>query len=339
MPGVFARLFQYRPRVDRSPREDFFTEALAGVLESEPTLCVEFMRRATNVATELVDVRVSTQETLGTGDRLDMLLDARDVTGQRHVVVLEHKIDASEGTNQLARYQCWLLAQPECTKTLAYVTRHDPSSFQPSPDVTFREIRWYEVFEWIDEWVDIQRTSKPHGTVLPTELLYLMEDWRMTLKLSAADLAAATLYKTGVEDCLNQILDEVSAHVTVEDRWPNRTASVLGSLRRQSPWLNAEETVFLECGFDFGRQDDDWHVSRLALPSAFVAARGAGGDQFQWGALPATWIEPPTSLGLTEGLRVRQISSPTLHGRSLHSLYLGFFQDALQEILQIAAPQ
>ena len=315
MPGLFARLYRYRPRVERSSREDFFTEALAGVLDSDPRLCAEFARRITRAETELVDVRVSTQETLETGDRVDLLLDARDAAGRHHVAVLEHKIEAGEGANQLARYECWLLRQPECTKTLAYVTPHARSSFRPSSaDVTFREVRWFEVFEWIENWVDRQGTSEASGVVLGTELLDLMEEWRMAMKLSATDLAVATLYKTSVEDRLQQILDEVRAHMPVAQPWPRRTSS----LHRLSPWIDAEGQVYLEYGFDFGRQGDDWHVTRLGLPSAYFAAKGKGGEQFNWGALPAPWVEPPEAWAWRDGLRVKQISSATVQGQSLH---------------------
>lgn len=41
-----------------------------------------------------------------------------------------------------------------------------------------------------------------------------------------------------------------------------------------SPWVDDEEDVYVEFGFEFYRNDASWNVAELRLPSAYFAVRG-----------------------------------------------------------------
>ena len=69
MNSIFTRLFSYRPRLDRLPEEDFFTEAFVGVLKKSDPLKTELVRWLTGK--EVHEVELETQKTLGSGGRVD----------------------------------------------------------------------------------------------------------------------------------------------------------------------------------------------------------------------------------------------------------------------------
>ena len=103
MSSFLSQISRYRPRAGRFSREDFFTEAFAGVLRSSHLLRVAFVRWLTSHDVDAVSLE--TQKTVPGGDRLDVWIDARNErSSTRHVVAMENKIGAPEGEDQLLRY-------------------------------------------------------------------------------------------------------------------------------------------------------------------------------------------------------------------------------------------
>ena len=149
MLSLFDRLFRYRPSENRSPAEDFLTEALAGVLESSLPLRAGYVGFLMQHHGTVRDVHVVTQRG-SEGDRPDLILNVSDRSGCHHFIVLEHKIDAPEGDQQLERYARWLLKQRDASsRTLVYVTPQRSAKSMDVPGIAFRTLRWFDVYCWL----------------------------------------------------------------------------------------------------------------------------------------------------------------------------------------------
>ena len=314
-----------------SGREDLVQVGL-GMLPrcgANDTLLGAFVQR-------IIGHRVETQKSVDRFGQLDLWLEAQDESGQRHLLVVENKIGAPADPAQLARYASYLATQTHAaSRTLLFVSPRSPSGFRPSTDdslVKFRECRWYRVYDWLKEWVDVHGRQAPGSSVLAKELLTLMEEWNMDMKLSAADLAVATTYKLSAQKRLYQVLNEVHEACKIEllksakGRWNYDYSELIYS----SPTIG-DKGVHIEFGFDFGRKDEDWDVSRLGLPSAYFAIRGEGVGQQYRSVLPDGWKSPPSTWGWPKGERVKQLSPFKTGGSSLRNVYLRFFLDALAE--------
>ena len=112
---------------------------------------------------------------------------------------MENKIGAQEGPNQLQGYAAELQHfETAESRTLVYATRHERSEaqdFPDAPDVEFRQIHWFQVADWLREWINSQSYGGDDaGTCFAGELVLLMEDWNMAMNMNIDDLAAATTY-------------------------------------------------------------------------------------------------------------------------------------------------
>ena len=333
MSSFFNQLFHYRPRNNRSPKEDFFTEALAGVLKASLPLRAAFVQWL--IGYEVDAVHLYTQKAFETGERVDVWIEARSDSGEvRHVLALENKIDASEGPDQLRRYEAHLKHETAAsTRTLVYATRHERAPFEPcrsGPPVAFKPIHWFRVANWFKDWLSAQPEGlNDRGVPLVRELLSLMEDWNMAIHLTADDLAAATRHRTSVERNLLQLLDEVYAACALPGEIGNAWAYNRRDLYYTSPFLDAAQNAYAEFGFDFERDDPSWSVPQLGLPAAYFAVLGTGTPELE--AL-TNWDSPPEDW---DGyLHVKWLNSLQVQGHSFYAGYLDFFLAARRELWQ-----
>ena len=336
MASLFARLFAYRPSADRLPQEDFFTEALAGVLVADRSLREAFTRWL--IGHEVDHVSVETQKSLSVDNRIDIWIEARnDGLGMRHVAAMENKIRASEGTEQLTRYEAQLKCDPDAaTRTLVYATMHERKCFDPSPNgpmVVFRPVHWFQVADWFRSWTLCGGTNADEGCmIMVRELLLLMEHWNMAMNLNADDLTAATAYRRSVEDRLIQILEDTKATCqlpgTTGNQWSRMPRYSRRYLCYSSPWVDDQEDVYVEFGFDFDRDDANWKVAELRLPSAYFAVRGTYRPELDE---LTGWESPPSSWG-DDYLRVKQLPCLRVGGDNLHLGYLEFLRSARDEL-------
>ena len=342
MPSLFARLFAYRPRENRDPAEDFFTEALAGVLNANDALRKEFAGWVMNPVPLKSVAPVETQKSIGGGNRCDLWLDARDEANEHHLIVLENKIGAPADLSQLGRYANCLATQIHAaSRTLLFVSPHSRSGFRPSvdgPSVDFRECRWYQVYDWLTNWVQQERASAVSSTVLVQELLDLMEEWNMDMKLSAADLAVAATYQLSAKKRLVKILDEVYAvfnewGVEVGKSGKSKWSHDYNGLVYSTPSFG-ETGIYLEFGFDFEREEETWSVTRLGLPSIYFAIRGEGVSQLDLRLPPGGWGPPPKSWNWSNAVKVKQLSTFEVGRGQIRDEYLHFFLDAFDEAKQ-----
>lgn len=337
MSSFFLPLFKYRPRDGRVPQEDFFTEAIAGVLQASLPLRLCFVNWLLSPH-EVDSVHISTQRTLEGGGRVDIWIDARSDLGRvRHVIAMENKISAPVDAAQLRLYETQLkLEDTASTRTLVCATRHERSTFEPSsckPAVAFRPIRWHEVADWLRRWL----SQKPDGlnelgVHLVRELLSLMEEWRMAIHLTADDLAATTRHRTSVEGNLLQLLDEVYAECEIPEaqgQWSYYRQTLVYATPKLARNINARA----EFGFDFERDDAEWSVAQLGLPSAYFAVVGTEGPQLRKRLAALDWDPGPDNWP-GNYLRAKQLDSLIITGTSLHPIYLNFFRIAREELWQ-----
>ena len=336
MSSFFSQIFRYRPRLGRMPQEDFFTEVFAGVLQANHSLRVAFVRWL--ICHDVDSVSLVTQKTVPGGDRLDVWIDARDErTGARHVVAMENKIGAAEGKDQLLRYVSHLKSEEAeaDTRTLVYATRHERTTFRPSgdgPEVKFRAIHWFDVADWMRKWAaEPSPGVEDRSILLLHELLQLMEDWNMAMNLTPADLVVAVQYRRSVEAQLLQILNETKEACGIAGSHGNAWTYQKQELWYSSPWVDDQKDIYVEFGFDFDRDDADWSVPHLSLPSAYFAAIGT--DRPELGQLQ-NWEPAPTDWG-DAYLRVKRLGCLQVQGNSLHGEYLRFFRTARDELWQV----
>ena len=96
----------------------------------------------------------------------------------------------------------------------------------------------------------------------------------MAMRLNADDLAAATIYQTSVKPQMRQILDEIKGACNLAGTYGDAWSHNGEELYYSSPYVDNEQTIHVEFGFDFDRDDADWNVAQLRLPSAYFAALG-----------------------------------------------------------------
>ena len=332
MGSLLARLFRYQPTEGRSPREDFFTEVLAGVLHTSPDLRAGFA--GWMAGRKLENAYFTTQKVTPDGNRLDVWIEGEDDAGERHLIVVEHKLGAPAGPDQLERYERYLGQFPSAaSRTLVYVTMQRPAPFLTSvAGVTFQSRRWFEVADWLRQW---QSGREGRATTLVREVLHLMEEWGMEMGLNAHELSAAVTYHMRARHRLVQVLNENWQVCGVEGSQSNRWTYDTERLVYQSPYIGRERS-YLEFGFDFDRQDDDWDVPRLQLPSAYFGIRGDDVSKRVQRKLSNDWKEPPATWQWQHGSRVKQLGALTTSGPSLHDAYLEFFRSSLREAEEAA---
>ena len=329
MESLFKRLFRYRPTEGRQPREDWFTESFAAVLDRQPRLGGAYAARLIGRDVETADIE--TQRTFDVA-RPDMWIDARDADGRRHVVMVEHKMGAPAERPQLEAYERRLRGLTAETKTLVHIAG---STEAPDFDVTdssvrFECLRWFEVYRWLRCWAASAR-SAGEAVQLVDELLKFMKERGMSIEIGMEELAAYTVCKaSGVEQRLEQLLDAVWDDCRMTDA----LGETEGNWRRPNKEFGDWESpkivrhgVKVIYGFDFEREDSEWDADRLRLPSAYVGIWRSESDGACALPCPTGWKERPKAWP-ESCVWACEIGELRLRGGSLSTSYLEFFTGA-----------
>lgn len=200
--NLFSRLFTYRPRENRLPEEDFFTEAFVGVMEREPDLLRELFKELTG--NEVIDVMISSQvsySSAGKRDRPDIQIIGKDKNEERHIILIESKLRSTEGPEQLNGYAKLLSEGGEASKTLVYITQFGDEVKEPclTNDVKFTQKRWYEIYQFLKE--------KDNTGPFVKELLNFMEELNMTFDIKLSDLITGVSFARGQSKLWNLVYE------------------------------------------------------------------------------------------------------------------------------------
>ncbi len=95
-PNLFDSLFSYRPRSDRNPLEDYFTELVGFLFSFDGGLTSEWIKEIWNEVMNPKDPRIITQYSLGDYGRADLALFWTD-HGINKSLLIEHKIGSPIG--------------------------------------------------------------------------------------------------------------------------------------------------------------------------------------------------------------------------------------------------
>ncbi|MGK5089663.1 hypothetical protein WDW86_19090 [Bdellovibrionota bacterium FG-2] len=115
--NIFDSLFTYRMGGDRSPNENFLTEAFAYVLRNDDLAFRLWLKGCAEKDIDLVqDPHVETQWYAGTFGFFDLWVEYT-VRGQKKQLIVENKWDAPTGKWQLEKYAEFAKKQP-CTRLL-----------------------------------------------------------------------------------------------------------------------------------------------------------------------------------------------------------------------------
>ena len=194
--SIFGRLMAYRPRRNRTPKEDFFTEAFVSVLEREQNLLRYLFTELTGVGVEKAEIysQMSFPSKLSEKniERPDILIRAEDDGGRSHYLLIESKIDSVQNEDQIKGYWEILLDMNCKTKKLIYVTVHAEKVDSPrnTEECRFEKKRWNDIYK-------ILRTAQDSGlckSTLLLELMQFMREMNMAYEIKLSELTSIVQY-------------------------------------------------------------------------------------------------------------------------------------------------
>ena len=108
-PNLFNALFAFRPRENRTDKENFLSEGFAYVLKTSKPACDAWLSRVLKRPVETRRTEIFTRNSERLGDSVvfpDMLIQAElaDGNGKCEIIYAEHKWDANCDPGQLQKY-------------------------------------------------------------------------------------------------------------------------------------------------------------------------------------------------------------------------------------------
>jgi hypothetical protein len=171
-------------RKDKFQLEDFHTEIVAQVLRNSPNVTSAWLQASGASSLGTADsIKISTQEEFpaldghATASRPDVAI--RIARGElAEMVLIESKVAAKEGPEQLQRYVDHLGAKKNVDRTaLVFITR----DFEPirglkglGPNIIFKQMRWFQFYEF---W-----KAHVNGDGLAAELMLFMKENKMSIR-------------------------------------------------------------------------------------------------------------------------------------------------------------
>lgn len=186
--NLFARLFSYTPREGRKPIEDFCTETLAWCLLESPTFRQHFLSLIDRKR-DWGEVDIATQYSYRTANgeedakadsdagRFDLLITTRETP--MLAVVIESKVDASFGFQQISRYK----SSPALKKFQEAKVITLTPSFEKPPDAEGADdhIPWAQVQKLLEE----QTSEEPCVPILKQFAVFLKNRGLYPMKLTS----------------------------------------------------------------------------------------------------------------------------------------------------------
>jgi hypothetical protein len=264
LSSVFNRVYSLMNRGQGGVQEDFLTELVAEVFESENALRQFFNLFTKAKIGPVADVSVSTQRSFpkildhDSESIPDITLRFNDGS-EKYIAFFENKVDAMEGKDQLRRYADHLRAYQDAGyKTwLFYITRRDdPKSkskiFKNGVSAKFVQLRWYQIVEWLNGL---------QGDSYSRKLVEYMEEIQLnnTRRFVPQDIYALqhmNRLQRMMDDCLDGPVETKMKNLFGQNvSWSNRSTQ----LRDNNRYMKLNEQVtrhfYVGCGFQFNATD------------------------------------------------------------------------------------
>lgn len=211
--GLFKRLLTYSPRADRTPREDFTTELLCGVLELIPELRRNFLiyllGLGDNSPRILPDIAtMSTQEQLANGKRPDIAISIGDSPAVR--IFIEHKIDSVPSFNQLDQYANELGKSGKLFLLTKYFSIETKLQEQLNAQCDFQVIWWHQLAAFFEASREEAQKSPGflHTGILNEFMKYLKEEEMLVKTSFSKEHLAALVHVRDVMKITDVLLDD-----------------------------------------------------------------------------------------------------------------------------------
>lgn len=264
MPSHYQRLFKYRERPDRTPLEDFLTEALADLLNRLPDqLQRRFAERLLSNSADAIAALTKawpigaratwiTQLLIDGGQIIDLLLEVEG----RPLIVVESKIaagfqlhnrgDADSGNegrrHQLSTYGEWISRKStdDWGGGLVLLTHWTPppADYQTAQSI-YRclhrtTVRWSGIANWLRMVLASAGDLRTDWISLGWELLHFLREYNMESEVATQlDLAALQVYVSSadrVRNTVTQIWDSAEAIWKPLCQQADKTLAFEGSL-------------------------------------------------------------------------------------------------------------
>ncbi|UPL50222.1 PD-(D/E)XK nuclease family protein [Hymenobacter sublimis] len=172
---LFERLYRYREKEGKHERENYLTELLAAVLERNPALCLRLCEYAGLSVPANTKFSIRTQVSYVEGQP-DIVLES---AANGVFLLIECKLEAGEGHEQLKRYQRILVSSSAQHKRIIFLTKY----FESPNDTSVSCLRWYQLFSFL--------APLPAGDLLTAFTQYLtLHQLHKPMNFLPADLVA-----------------------------------------------------------------------------------------------------------------------------------------------------
>jgi hypothetical protein len=133
MNTFFNKLYSYRERKHKNARENFLTEIFAFVLTKDKSFFNDFMK--------VINCQIETPYTIDTQKgyswgRPDLTIQSSDT-----LILIEIKVEAKEGFNQLENYQTILDNAKQKNKVLVFLTKYPEK--RPASNIIM--VKWHQI--------------------------------------------------------------------------------------------------------------------------------------------------------------------------------------------------
>ncbi len=144
-----VELYSKNVNSGKTPLEDFATEALAGLLESNNEIKKEYLFEFLSLPED--DYSIRTQKKYTLDNDIDCIIDMV-IEGSSNICFIENKVNSSEGYRQLERYSLALdyFSQKGLNATLHYCTKY--TDIKEINSHNFKQHRWLDLHHFLTQF-------------------------------------------------------------------------------------------------------------------------------------------------------------------------------------------
>ncbi|NHC42767.1 PD-(D/E)XK nuclease family protein [Bacillus sp. MM2020_1] len=266
MNSSFQRMYDVVRKTENHPLEDYLTEVIAPIMESQEIL-ISFLKRFIHKKYRFIEhIKVFTQRTYAkindhlTDSRPDLVITFT-TDSHRHIIFIENKLGSGEGDRQLSRYADHLNEQAKrgYHVHLLYITQfYDPKQIDTMLDKKsgsgYHQLQWYQFFYWLSGF---EHDLYCKQVLRYMEGLGLNKDRKFT-PTDIFSIQNSRKIQSMLDDCLDgKVSDTLTTLFGKPKQWINRAYQ----LREDSRYIlynDQSDWKFIGCGLWL--TDDEYPV-------------------------------------------------------------------------------